>query len=130
MIIWVMKIFFVQFFCVSCHLFLISSASVIPYYFCPFLSPSLHEIFPGISNFLQEISSLSHSVVFLYFFALIAEEGFFYLLLIPFKRFMRLDLIEFLMNYGQRFVALQGSRPSPWKRNAKWQNGCLRRPYK
>ena len=27
-------------------------------------------------NFLEEISSLSHSVVFLYFFALIAEEGF------------------------------------------------------
>ena len=30
----------------------------------------------GISNFLEEISSLSHSAVFLYFFALIAEEGF------------------------------------------------------
>ena len=30
----------------------------------------------GISNFLEEISSLSHSVVSLYFFALIAEEGF------------------------------------------------------
>ena len=30
----------------------------------------------GISNFLEEISSLSHSVVFLYFFALMAEEGF------------------------------------------------------
>ena len=30
----------------------------------------------GISNFLKEISSLSHSIVFLYFFALIAEEGF------------------------------------------------------
>ena len=30
----------------------------------------------GVSNFLEEISSLSHSVVFLYFFALIAEEGF------------------------------------------------------
>src|SRR5574337_413375 len=30
----------------------------------------------GISDFLDEISSLSHSVVFLYFFALIAEEGF------------------------------------------------------
>ena len=29
----------------------------------------------GISNFLEEISSLSHSV-FLYFFAWIAEEGF------------------------------------------------------
>ena len=24
----------------------------------------------------------------------------------------------------------QGSRPSPWKRNAKKQNGCLRRPYR
>ena len=31
----------------------------------------------GISNFLEETSSLSHSIVFLYFFALIAEEGFF-----------------------------------------------------
>ena len=30
----------------------------------------------GISNFLEEISSLSHSVVFLSFFALITEEGF------------------------------------------------------
>ena len=29
-----------------------------------------------MSNFLEEISSLSYSVVFLYFFALIAEEGF------------------------------------------------------
>ena len=37
------------------------------------------------------------------------------------------------MNYGRRFVTLyrrQGSRPSPWKRNAKKQNGCLGRPYK
>ena len=31
---------------------------------------------PWISNFLEEISSLSHSTVFLYFFALITEEGF------------------------------------------------------
>ena len=30
----------------------------------------------GISNFLEEISSLSHSVVLLYFFALITEKGF------------------------------------------------------
>ena len=29
----------------------------------------------GISNFLEEISSLSDSVLFLYFFALIPEEG-------------------------------------------------------
>ena len=36
------------------------------------------------------------------------------------------------MNYGMRFMALyrrQGSRPSPWKRNAKKQNGCLGKPY-
>src|SRR5574337_821144 len=30
----------------------------------------------GISNFLEEICSLSHSIIFLYFFALITEEGF------------------------------------------------------
>ena len=30
----------------------------------------------GISSFLEEISSLSHSIVFLYFSALITEEGF------------------------------------------------------
>ena len=32
------------------------------------------------------------------------------------------------MNYGLRFVTLyrrQGSRPSPWKRNAIKQNGCV-----
>ena len=30
----------------------------------------------GISKFLEETSNLSHSIVFLYFFALITEEGF------------------------------------------------------
>ena len=47
-------------------------------------------------------------------------------------RFKGLELIECLMNYGRRFVTLyrrQGSRPSPWKRNAKKQNGYLGRPY-
>ena len=49
------------------------------------------------------------------------------------NRFKRLDLIECLKNYGQRFVTLyrrQGSRPFPRKRSTKRQNGCLRRPYK
>ena len=49
------------------------------------------------------------------------------------NRFKGLDLIEYLMNYGRRFVTLygrQGSRPSPWKRNAKKQNGCLGKAYK
>ena len=49
------------------------------------------------------------------------------------NRLNGLDLIEYLMNYGRRFVTLyrrQGSRPSPWKRNANGQNGCLRITYK
>ena len=49
------------------------------------------------------------------------------------NRFKGLDLIECLMNYGQRFVTLyrrQDSRLSPRKKNAKRQNGCLTRPYK
>ena len=49
------------------------------------------------------------------------------------NRFKGLDLIECLMNCGLRFVTLyrwQGLRPCPWKRNARKQNGCLRRPYK
>ena len=60
----------------SCHLFLLSSASVRSLTFLSFLCPSLHEMFPGISHFLEELSSLSHSIVFLYFFALITDEGF------------------------------------------------------
>ena len=49
------------------------------------------------------------------------------------NRFKGLDLIECLINYGQRLVTLyrkQESRPSPRKRNAKRQNSCLKRPYK
>ena len=47
------------------------------------------------------------------------------------NRFKGLDLTEYPMNYGRRFMILyrgQGSRPSPWKRNAKKQNGCLGKP--
>ena len=49
------------------------------------------------------------------------------------NRFKGRDLIEYLMNYGWSFMTLyrrQGSKASPWKRNAKKQNGCLGRPYK
>ena len=49
------------------------------------------------------------------------------------NRFKGLDLIECLKNYGWRFLTFyrsQQSRPSPRKRNAKMQNGCLRRAYK
>ena len=50
------------------------------------------------------------------------------------NRFNGLDLIDRVPDeLGMRFVTLyrrQGSRPSPWKRNAKKQNGCLGKPYK
>ena len=49
------------------------------------------------------------------------------------SRFKGLDMIECLKNYGWKFMTLyrrQGSRPSPRRRNAKRQNGCLRRPCK
>ena len=61
----------------SCHLFLISSASVESIPFLSFYQAHLCMKYSlSISNFLEEISSLSHSVVFLYFFALITEEVF------------------------------------------------------
>ena len=45
------------------------------------------------------------------------------------NRFKGLDLVDRVPNeLWKRFVTLyrrQGSRPSPWKRNAKKKNGCL-----
>ena len=59
----------------SCHLFLISYASVRSKPFLFYRAHLCMKCSLGISNFLEEISSLSHSVLFLYFFALITEEG-------------------------------------------------------
>ena len=60
----------------SCHLFLISSASVRSILFLSFIVPIFAWNVPLISNFLEEISSLSHSIVFLCFLALMTEEAF------------------------------------------------------
>ena len=49
----------------------------------------------GISNFLEEISSVSHSIVFLYFFALITEERLSYLSLLFFGNLYS-DLLLYL----------------------------------
>ena len=50
------------------------------------------------------------------------------------NRFKGLDLIDRvpdeLWNEVRDIVQETGSRSSPWKRNAKKQNGCLGRPYK
>ena len=45
------------------------------YCFCPLLFHLWMKYFFDISSFLEEISSLSPSVVFLFFFALFTEEG-------------------------------------------------------
>ena len=59
----------------SYHLFfLMSSASVRSITFLSYCAHLCMKCSLGISNFLEEIASLSHSVVFLYFFALITEE--------------------------------------------------------
>ena len=47
-----------------------------PHHFCQLFCQSLHKISLDISNFLKENSSLSHSIVILYFFEFTTEEGF------------------------------------------------------
>ena len=61
----------------SCY-FLISFASVRSIPFLSFIGPIFAWNVPLVSYFLEEISSPSHFIVFLYFFVLIAEEGFFF----------------------------------------------------
>ena len=60
----------------------------------------------GISNFLEEISSLSNSVVFLYFFALIAKEGFLISPCYSLELCIQM-LISFLFFFSQLFVSLK-----------------------
>ena len=67
--------FFAQFFCVFLPPLLNILCSVWSIPFLSFVAP----IFVWnvlLVSFLEEIASLSHSIVFLYFFALITEEGF------------------------------------------------------
>ena len=49
------------------------------------------------------------------------------------NRFKGLELIDRVPDelwMEVRDIVQEGSRPSPRERNAKRQNGCLRRPYK
>ena len=71
------KIFFVWFFCVFLpplfNIFCFCLVHTIYVLYCAHLCKKFSL---GIFNFPEETSSLSHSIVFLYFFALIIEEGF------------------------------------------------------
>ena len=93
----------------SCHLFLISSASVRSIPFLSFIVLFFAWNFPFvISNFLEEISSVSDPIVFLYFFALITEEGF----LISPCYFLELCIqmgISFLFSFGFHFSSFRDS---------------------
>ena len=65
--------------------------------------------FLGISDFLKVTSSLSHSIVFLYFFALISEKGFLTLLAILWNSafkwvYLSFSPLPFLLFFSQLFV--------------------------
>ena len=64
--------------CASCSPFTIWE--IISILYCAHLCM---KCFLGVSNFLEEISSFSHSIVCFYFFALITREGFFLSLISP-----------------------------------------------
>ena len=60
----------------SFHLFLIFSPSVMPIPFLSFVVPIFAWNIPLVSLIFLKRSHLSHSIVFLYFFALIIKDGF------------------------------------------------------
>ena len=93
----------------SCHLFLISSASVRSLPFLSFIKPIFAWNITLLSLiFLEEISSLSHSVVFLYFFALITEEGFLISPCISLELCIQMG-ISFLFSFASRFSSFHSS---------------------
>ena len=98
-----MKNFFVRFFCVFLPPLLNIFCFCLVHTISVLYRAHLHmKCSLGISNFLEEISSLSYSVVFLYFIALITEEGF---LISP---FYSLELciqmgISFLLSFAFHF---------------------------
>ena len=60
----------------SCHIFLISTASVVSITFLSFTAPIFAWNVPLVSIIFLKTSDLSHYIVFIYLFALITEEGF------------------------------------------------------
>ena len=90
----------------SCHLFLISSAYVRSIPFVLYCAHLCMKCSLGISNFLEEISSLSHSVVSLYFFLLIAEEGFLISSCYSLELCIQMFIFPFLLCFLLLFTAI------------------------
>ena len=79
----------------------------------------------GISNFLEEISSLFCSIVFLYFFALITQEGFLispcYSLKLHSEEYIVPFLLYlFLLFFSQQFVSLPQTTILPFCISFSW----------
>ena len=64
----------------------------------------------SISNFLEEMSSLSHFIVFLYFFTLITEEGFLISPCYSLEFCIQMD-ISFLFSFAFQFSSELLVRP-------------------
>ena len=89
----------------SCYLFLISSASVKSISFLSFIEPIFAWNVPLVSLIFLKISSLSYSIVFLYFFALITEERFLISPCYSLELYMQMG-ISFLFTFAFRFSSL------------------------
>ena len=76
MVIWIIKIFFVLFFFILLSPLNIFSFREVHTISVLYYAHLCMKCCLGVCDFLEEISCLSRSVVFLYFLALIAEEGF------------------------------------------------------
>ena len=104
-----MKIFFVWLFCVFlsyfCNIFCFCQVHFISVLYC---ARFCMECSLGISNFLEEISGLSHSIAFLYFFALITEEGFLispcYFLELWIQEYLSFSPLPLVLFFSQLFV--------------------------
>ena len=87
----------------SCHLNILLLLG--PYHFCPYWTHPCMKYSLGISNFLEDISSFSHSIVFLNFFALITEEGFLISPCYPLELCIQMG-ISFLFSFAFHFSSL------------------------
>ena len=96
MVVWINKSLFYSSSVHSCHLFLVSAASVMSTVSVLYCAHLCMKCSLGISHFLEEISSLSHSVVFLYFFDWSPRKAF-------------LSLLSILWNSAFRWVYLSFS---------------------
>ena len=78
----------------------------------------------GISSFLEEISNLSHSIVFLYFFVLITEEGF--LISVARTNILQRGLGFWITFVGDQYLTLEQSLWDSSFLSYKWRfwNKC------